>query len=102
MKKLKNKMKLLYELVESEQTPDSYSAISDELDNLIELIKPKNKPLRITGAGEAFAVDIWVSEQELEHVAKNLYEGQDYEYTKGLWIEYPDGKEERLDHVIDY
>lgn len=61
--------------------------------------------LKITGSEVTFLKI--VKEEELEAVAKEIYKehpGEDgyYNFTKFLWVEYPDGKEIRLDEAVPY
>lgn len=96
----KRKMKILFDLVKTDQR--DCKEVNDILDTLIKKFHQQTGLLRITGADIAAHIDIFVSNVDLLKTAKELYKDAEYDFTKCLWVEYPDGTEKRLDSVVDY
>lgn len=97
----KRRMKHLFDLIKNNQK--DRKEVDTALDGMIKKIQSRDGLLRITGADIAGSVDIFVSEQNLIKTARKLYtDNPEYDFTKCLWLEYPNGDEKRLDEVVGY
>ena len=106
--KLPDTIKEIFKQGENQYRMIDYSP-EMEMDNnqSIRIDKLQNGYIKLYGVENATEINEIIKESELKKRALEIYEkhnGEDgyYNFTKFLWVLYPDGNDIRLDEIVHY